>query len=157
MRNPIFNLGDHLKVSRGFYDHEGIYSGANRVIHFASPYSGAPKHLASIRETSLAEFALGGTITIETDTPTRAAPQEIVTRARSKLGRKGYDLFNSNCEHFASWCRTGRANSPQIEAALGIAAIVACVRYSQVGIAQTLKEIVGVALVASATKKLSRI
>ncbi|XP_025114503.1 HRAS-like suppressor 2 [Pomacea canaliculata] len=47
------------------------------------------------------------------------APDEIVERAMSKLGRKDYDIFTNNCEHFATWCRYGKEISLQAMAING--------------------------------------
>ena len=35
------------------------------------------------------------------------------TRACELIGKEGYDVLSSNCEHFAVWCRTGKAFSTQ--------------------------------------------
>lgn len=42
------------------------------------------------------------------------SPEETLRRAKSKLGKKGYNLFFHNCEHFALWCKTGICESRQI-------------------------------------------
>ena len=42
-----------------------------------------------------------------------ADPQRAVTEAQKYLGRKGYNLFADNCEHFAVFCKTGLAVSLQ--------------------------------------------
>ena len=38
----------------------------------------------------------------------------MVARARRRLGYRGYDLIDWNCEHFATWCVTGTAFSKQV-------------------------------------------
>ena len=46
------------------------------------------------------------------------SPEETVQRARehTKPGKnRGYDLLVHNCEHFAIWCKTGIAESEQIQ------------------------------------------
>ncbi|XP_046583673.1 phospholipase A and acyltransferase 2-like [Haliotis rubra] len=40
---------------------------------------------------------------------------EIVGRALSKVGRVGYNLIFSNCEHFVSWCRYDMERSDQVD------------------------------------------
>ncbi|MCV7303508.1 lecithin retinol acyltransferase family protein [Mycobacterium barrassiae] len=41
-------------------------------------------------------------------------PNTVVGRAESKLGSKEYNLVTNNCEHFATWCCTGRIASQQV-------------------------------------------
>ncbi len=46
------------------------------------------------------------------------SPEETVRRARehTKAGKnRGYNLFLHNCEHFAIWCKTGIAESEQVD------------------------------------------
>ena len=47
-------------------------------------------------------------------TSTFYGPRETVQRARSKIGKGGYNLFTHNCEHFAIWCKTGQLESTQL-------------------------------------------
>ena len=42
-------------------------------------------------------------------------PNEIVKRAKGKIGEEGYNVFNENCEHFATWCRYDKASSHQVQ------------------------------------------
>lgn len=42
-------------------------------------------------------------------------PRATVARARRRIGEKSYDLLENNCEHFAVWCKTGIAESRQVE------------------------------------------
>ena len=43
------------------------------------------------------------------------SPDAVVGRAESRLGEGEFDFVFSNCEHFASWCKTGLSTSKQIE------------------------------------------
>ena len=45
--------------------------------------------------------------------------EETIKRARSKLHEKEYNLLFNNCEHFATWCKTGLAKSYQIGDIIG--------------------------------------
>lgn len=45
---------------------------------------------------------------------------ETVERARSQLGKGGYNLALNNCEHFAVWCKTGVKDSSQVDNILDI-------------------------------------
>lgn len=40
----------------------------------------------------------------------------VISRAESRLGEANFDLYFNNCEHFASWCKTGISNSHQVNA-----------------------------------------
>ena len=44
------------------------------------------------------------------------SPEETLARARSRLGESSYTLPFNNCEHFAIWCKTGVAESYQVNA-----------------------------------------
>lgn len=44
------------------------------------------------------------------------SPDAVVARAESRLGETGFNLGLNNCEHFATWCKTGTSNSKQVEA-----------------------------------------
>ena len=39
---------------------------------------------------------------------------QVVQRACDRLGEAKYNPFTNNCEHFARWCKTGRAKSGQV-------------------------------------------
>ncbi|XP_071849461.1 uncharacterized protein [Apostichopus japonicus] len=41
-------------------------------------------------------------------------PDLVIVRAVSRLGKEGYNLFTNNCEHFATFCKTGVYRSDQI-------------------------------------------
>jgi hypothetical protein len=45
---------------------------------------------------------------------TRYPPEEIVRRARLRLGENDYRLLSNNCEHFCNWCISGISRSPQV-------------------------------------------
>ena len=108
--------------AHGLYQHYGIYIGEKRVIHFAGPKGQEINPFeADILETDLSSFLKGEKLYIvreRKDSSLRSfSPDEIVSRARSMLGRqKGqYDLIFNNCEHFAYWCRFGIKKSQQVE------------------------------------------
>jgi hypothetical protein len=45
----------------------------------------------------------------------------VVSRAKSRLGEQKYNLLFNNCEHFATWCKTGISDSKQIREFIPIA------------------------------------
>ena len=48
------------------------------------------------------------------------SPKETIERARSQIGKHGYNLVFNNCEHFALWCKTGIHESKQIDQLLDV-------------------------------------
>jgi lecithin:retinol acyltransferase len=78
------------------------------------------KRTAPIRQTTLEEFAKGGEVKVLTYRLC-LKPDDVVERASGKLDQQQYDLAFNNCEHFATWCKTGRAESHQVNGAGGLA------------------------------------
>jgi len=123
--------GDRISVERRFlgslvrYRHLGIDLGDGTVVHarpddFRRPFSGG-----RIERTTIAEFAAGGEVSLVSDPPAAHPPEEIAGRALAAVGEEGYCPLAANCEHFATWCATGRSRSRQVEAAVAVAAVVA--------------------------------
>jgi hypothetical protein len=100
--------GDHIYVNRAPIDHHGIDCGDGTVIHF-SKKNGEGR----ICRDSIHSFARGSSIYVK-PRKHHYSPEEIVQRAKSKLGETGYNLGFNNCEHFASWCHSGRHHSKQV-------------------------------------------
>ena len=104
--------GDVLSVRRrGLYRHVGIDAGDGEVIH----YSGEPgkKRKASVQRTAMHAFARGGKVRRRKFR--RADPPGVVIeRAESRLGEAQYSLTRNNCEHYATWCKTGKKRSAQM-------------------------------------------
>lgn len=107
--------GDQIYVYRellhfkGLYEHHGIDCGDGSVIHYRKPSE-------TIERTSLATFSRGNTIYLQN------YPQGfyfisdlVVARAESRLGEQKYNILFNNCEHFATWCKTGINYSKQVE------------------------------------------
>lgn len=121
--------GDRLEVDRRAlgstvaYAHQGIDVGDGTVVHarpddFRDPLGGG-----RVVRTGIDEFAAGATVRVRHDPPPAFAPEEIVARALAHVGRAGYCPVADNCEHFATWCATGRHRSRQVEAAITLAAV----------------------------------
>lgn len=97
------------------YNHCGIYIGNGRVIHFAAPQgSEISQENAVIHETSFECFKDGCPVKV-IDFPNGKSPDETIERALSRLGEKGYDFAANNCDHFATWCKTGEHRSLQVD------------------------------------------
>lgn len=106
--------GDQLYVIRpflqldGVYEHHGIDAGDGTVIHYSKR-----TEEATVRQTSIEEFAQGGLIQ-RREYATCHIADSAVQRARSRLGEQKYNLLFNNCEHFATWCKTGISSSRQV-------------------------------------------
>jgi len=106
-------LGAHLTTSRRGYAHHGMYVGHGRVVHY-SGFSGFWQ-CGPVEEVSLSRFAVGCPVQIVDHDRTPYSPEEIVRRARSRIGENDYRLLTNNCEHFCNWCLCGVSRSAQVE------------------------------------------
>ena len=130
----------------GLFTHHGIDCGDGTVIHFtgetwSTPRSvqrtsmaqfsrgtaverrdyekffeelGSPEHLprrVQIRVENEWSRLVGREVTVG-----RFEPGAVVARAESQLGRRDFDTMFNNCEHFATWCKTGIRDSQQVYA-----------------------------------------
>ncbi|CAG2229089.1 unnamed protein product [Mytilus edulis] len=133
------NIGDHIILSRSFYDHHAI------VIKVIEPKDDTSDQidLELIHQTNSTMGAfwdkirpLGSLAKLQRKTETvdlkrdivmickywgsikPSSPEEVVKRAIGALDvdQVGfrYDIIDNNCEHFASWCVTGTRLSVQI-------------------------------------------
>ncbi|XP_035698725.1 uncharacterized protein LOC118431590 [Branchiostoma floridae] len=103
--------GDLLEFERVGYSHWGVYVGDYNVIHRTEDNG-----TARIREDSFWTVVGDDKAKINNSfdgTMTAMPGWKVVERARSKLGRTGYNTLFRNCEHFATWCRYGKAVSIQ--------------------------------------------
>ena len=128
----------------GLYAHHGIDCGDGTVIHLTALGRGPPgvervtlerfaegdsvkvrDYDAFLRAASLPERALrDGSLALgraldaavgrRVDNPD-TSPDAVVARAESRLGELGFDVWLNNCEHFATWCRTGISSSAQVD------------------------------------------
>ena len=73
----------------------------------------------AVEEVSLREFARGRPIAVRTDSNPRFDREDVVLRARSRLGENRYHIIRNNCEHFCEWCQSGVSRSRQLESMLG--------------------------------------
>jgi hypothetical protein len=102
--------GDHICADRGTSWDHGIYIGQDQVIHLSCGSSQESKDLV-ICNTTLDEFAPGGWNSWVGVVDYRGHPHfrypDVIERAKSQLGKHGFDLNVPTCEHFAMWCATG--------------------------------------------------
>ena len=113
--NGLSSGGCSLSSSSSFYDHHGIYSDGY-VYHFF----GDTQRDASVKKSRIEDFLNGrsGLYRINYYEQSCYDSQRVVERA-DKIFRYGtwpeYDLVSNNCEHFATYCKTGIAYSNQVD------------------------------------------
>jgi hypothetical protein len=108
------DLGAHLMTERHRYSHHGIYVGNGRVVHYAG-LSGGLWQCGPVEEVSLLRFGCGNAVQAVEHIAAPYSPEEIVRRARSRLGENDYRLLTNNCEHFCNWCVSGVSHSVQVQ------------------------------------------
>lgn len=106
-------LGAHLITPRFGYAHHGIYVGSETVVHYAA--FAYHWHRGPVEEVSFSRFAHGHPVLIRPAGSNAVRFEEIIRRARSRLGENRYRLLSNNCEHFAEWCVYGEHRSHQAE------------------------------------------
>jgi len=112
------NQGDHIYVRRKglLYSHHGIYAGEGIVIHFKGGVE--EKKDPVVIKTDMENFLNGGKLK-RRDYKKRLPHAETMRIARDHLSKKGYSLRVNNCEHFATYCATGKKKSKQVRRAMG--------------------------------------
>ena len=112
------NQGDHIYVRRKglLYSHHGIYSGEGTVIHFKGAVR--EKKDPIVIKTDLENFLNGGKLK-RRNYKKRLLHDETLRIAEDHLSKKGYSLAFNNCEHFASYCATGKKRSAQVRNVVG--------------------------------------
>ena len=102
---------DHLEVPRqhGLFNHHGIDLGDGTVAHYLEG--------REILRSPLEEFSQGQPLKVISHV--EASPVGVtLRRAMGRLGEQDYNLLFNNCEHFATWCKTGRHRSEQVDSFL---------------------------------------
>jgi hypothetical protein len=106
-------LGAHLVTPRCGYTHHGIYVGANSVVQYGGLSWGLRR--GPVEEVSLSRFSQGRPVWIRGEGLQWFEPQEIVRRARLRVGEDRYNVLRNNCEHFCEWCVHGEHRSYQVD------------------------------------------
>ena len=102
---------DHLEVPRqhGLFNHHGIDLGDGTVAHYLEG--------REILRSPVEEFSQGQPLRVISYD--EASPVGVtLRRAIGRLGEQDYNLLFNNCEHFATWCKTGRHRSGQVDSVL---------------------------------------
>ena len=101
--------GDHIYIKQGSITHHGIDCGDGTVIHYRGKQAGG-----RIIQTSYRNFKKGQYVYVKSYSYKFSA-NTIVRRARKRLYERNYNLFFNNCEHFATYCTTGKSYSQQVD------------------------------------------
>jgi len=120
--------GDHFFVWRRFgaipFQHHAIELGEGEAIHFSDGFEGPAGPGGDTAEfvvgkTTMNALTRNGKDRVFFVNYGKLQPSagDTIRRAQSQLGRRGYHLFHDNCEHFATWCVTGKAVSAQVRTA----------------------------------------
>lgn len=110
-------LGAHILSPRRAYLHHGIYTGHGLVVHYPGFLYGILH--GPVEEVSLAQFGRGRGVWMRSGQSPEFDVEEIIRRARSRVGEDRYHLLHNNCEHFCEWCIRGEPRSYQVERLFG--------------------------------------
>lgn len=103
-------IGDHIYVHYIKFVHHGIDCGDGTVIHYNGEI---------IVQTSITTFGNGNQIHVKCYGQCDP-PDVVIRRAKSRLEESKYNLWFNNCEHFATWCKTGLHESEQVRNAVAV-------------------------------------
>jgi lecithin:retinol acyltransferase len=107
------SIGAHMVTRRWGYTHHGIYVGRGRVVQYGGLSLGLRR--GPVEEVTLSQFSLRRAISIRSLESTSLNREEVVRRARSRLGENRYHVLRNNCEHFCEWCVSGEHRSYQVD------------------------------------------
>ncbi len=124
--------GDHIYIDCGTYTHHGIDCGDGTAIHYIG------ENLRGvITRTSMAEFSSGRRIFVKQYENVEFS-DIVILRAESRLNENNYNLFFNNCEHFATWCKTGKHESEQVNRAATVAVAASVAGIGAINVMQTV-------------------
>ena len=113
----VLQKGDHIKWKRPVgYDHHALVesvdpvSGKVRVIEYGSDNSGSGFGKGTVRKQEVS--GVKGMYKYKYDICDDA--DEVVQKAKERIGERKYNPFTSNCEHFATMCKTGKKKCSQL-------------------------------------------
>lgn len=116
---PKANYGDVIYVKHILYKHFGIYINDNCIIHYDGKQDDILLRTMCVRETDKKRFLNGKeSYGVKKFKYNNYEPDEVIKRARRKIGTKKFNLILNNCEHFANWCKTGNRKSDQVNLVL---------------------------------------
>ena len=115
---PPLRIGDHVVSARRLISHHGIYVGNGQVIHYDGLTSGL--QAGPVKVSRLQDFLADHPYRTREHKTRRYSGEEAVDRARARLGEDLYHPIFNNCEHFVTWCITGKTRSMQVDLLFGL-------------------------------------
>ncbi len=136
----------YVERINGVYAHHGIDCGDGSVIHYTSKnWTDSPKvqhtSLAQFAKDGEVQFkdydaflnTLRSTGSLQQKTSYQIylllsrfrgieleehdwSPEAVIARAEARIGEQAFNIVFHNCEHFATWCKTGISSSDQANA-----------------------------------------
>jgi hypothetical protein len=106
-------IGAHMVTPRRGYTHHGIYVGRGWVVQYGGLSRGLRR--GPVEQVPLSQFAQGRTIWIRLHKSRGLDRDDVVRRARLRLGENRYHVLTNNCEHFCEWCVRGEHRSYQVD------------------------------------------
>ena len=83
----------------------GSMSARDASVHYRS----------AVEEVTVEQFTDGRPLWVGCEHQQGFTREEVVRRARSRIGERRYRLLTNNCEHFCAWCLWGEHRSPQVD------------------------------------------
>ncbi|KAF1374430.1 hypothetical protein PFLUV_G00229010 [Perca fluviatilis] len=136
MASTRFNAkpGDLIEIDRGIYQHWAIYIGGMEVVHLTTPNDDSSSSgsslmaldspIGKVKREKIWEVVGNDSFKVNNLLDDKYQPRErdiIVKEACSMVGLKmPYSIFSSNCEHFVTDLRYGKAESRQVTTAATI-------------------------------------
>jgi cell wall-associated NlpC family hydrolase len=102
------SLKDFSRGSRCFRINE------TQALDSEHPLESLGRYVMNLDEENLFGPLLAGIGRLLRSPFTVYSPEETVKRAHSRFGERKYHLIFNNCEDFALWCKTGIAESSQV-------------------------------------------
>jgi len=120
--------GDHFSQDRGVYQHHGTVVGSTvmgtQIVSFTNPDKGVKSSLedkkgARIMQEIMSQGQFTAAPVFRHDYADGAClPAETVVKRALEASNgiwQQYNLVTNNCEHFATWCKTGQGSSKQVD------------------------------------------
>ena len=132
-------MGDLVEFPGRIYSHWGVYIGECEIVHYTVidragtatdessshvfDISGNGNEKACVKRENFWNVAKHSKAKKNNDKDRHQRPssgEDIKERAVSKIGSTSYSVLLNNCEHFATWCRYGKGESQQLNAAVNV-------------------------------------